>query len=78
MPMQCMYSTNEAAMNLSILPHAEQVAAILTASPEALRSAWASRNGAKSGIARKARTNVPRCPCGEMTAKRAEARGHKC
>ncbi len=22
--------------------------------------------------------DAPRCPCGEMTAKRAKARGHKC
>jgi hypothetical protein len=24
------------------------------------------------------RTDRPRCPCGEMTLKRAQARGHKC
>jgi hypothetical protein len=37
--------------------------AISTAASEASRSRWG---------------DLPRCACGEMTAKRAKARGHKC
>jgi hypothetical protein len=62
-------------MNLSDFPHAEQVAAILTASPEAIRSAWATHNGRKGGAPRK---DVPRCPCGRNTELRAMARRFDC
>jgi hypothetical protein len=57
------------------LPHAAQVAAILTASPEAIKSAWGSFMGRQGG---RPRIDQPRCNCGKMTAKRAEARRHKC
>jgi len=30
------------------------------------------------GGGRPRKTDVPRCPCGEMTLARAVARGHKC
>jgi hypothetical protein len=62
-------------MRLDLLPHAAQVAAILTASPEALRSAWATHNGRKGGAPRK---DVPRCPCGRNTELRAMARRFDC
>lgn len=71
-------------MNLSTLPHAEQVAAILTASDAALKSAWARRSEAKrkrraggKGGGRP-RTAAPRCPCQASTLKRAHARGFDC
>jgi hypothetical protein len=57
------------------LPHAAQVAAILTAAPEAIKSAWGSFMGRRGG---RPRSDAPRCACGKMTSKRAEARRHKC
>ena len=62
-------------MTLATLPLPEQVAAILTAAPEAIKSAWARYQGQRGG---RPRTDAPRCSCGRMTAKRAEARKHRC
>jgi hypothetical protein len=49
---------------------------------EVLKREWARRNSLKrktygAGTGRP-RSNAPRCPCGEMTAKRAAARKHVC
>lgn len=33
---------------------------------------------AKRGKGGRPKSDAPRCPCGEMTLKRAEARKHKC
>lgn len=63
-------------MNLATLPHPEQVAAILTASPEAIRTAWQKHQSAKGHAARKLKG--PRCPCGANTLKRAETRRFEC
>lgn len=60
---------------LASLPHDEQVATILTASPAALKSAWAKFQGRKGG---RPRSSAPRCNCGKMTLRRAEVRKHKC
>jgi hypothetical protein len=62
-------------MILSNLPHAQQVAAILTAAPEALKTAWQTFQARKGG---RPRSDAPRCACGKHTLKRAEARRHKC
>jgi len=61
--------------NISKLPIPEQVALILSAAPEALVSAWGSYRGKMGG---RPRTEAPRCACGAMTAKRAQARSHYC
>jgi hypothetical protein len=72
----------KADLNLSALPHAAQVAAILTASPEAIRSAV----GKLSAAARKTigrnggrkRGDGERCPdCGKDTLATIASRG-KC
>jgi len=59
-------------MTLANLPPLEQVAAILTASRDAIKDAYsqALNTGRPRG--------PDRCPCGAMTAKRAAARRHKC
>lgn len=36
-----------------------------------LRRTWTGAGG-------RPRSTAPRCPCGEMTLKRAQARGHTC
>lgn len=42
---------------------------------EAARALQALRKQRKGG---RPRSDAPRCPCGEMTAKRAAARNHRC
>jgi hypothetical protein len=68
-------------MTLAHLPHAQQVAAILTASEAAIRSAVGALNsarrvtiGRKGGRPRAA----DRCACGKFTAATAQKRKHKC
>jgi hypothetical protein len=47
-----------------------------TPSPtDAARALQALRKHRRGG---RPRSDAPRCPCGEMTAKRAAARRHKC
>lgn len=65
-------------MTLANLPHAEQVAAILTASDEALKAAWQRHQSRKANEARWGREIRERCACGKMTADRAKKRGHRC
>jgi hypothetical protein len=59
-------------VNLARLSATQQVAAILTADRQAIIDAYTQ--ALQTGRPRKA----DRCPCGEMTRKRAEARGHRC
>ena len=61
-------------MNLSALPHADQVAAIMTASPEALKTARARINNAKMRKPKKLR---PCLKCGVELGAR-EMRQHRC
>jgi len=61
-------------MNLSSLDHQQQVAAILTASPEALKTARAKLNNAKMRKPKKLR---PCHKCGVLLGAR-EMRQHKC
>jgi hypothetical protein len=61
-------------MNLSTLTHDQQVAAIMTASPEALKSARGKLNRAKMT---KPKTLRPCTKCGAVMGAR-EMRGHKC
>lgn len=63
-------------MNLANLRHADQVAAILTATDEAIISAHASVIGRRSrGVPK---SSAERCQCGTNTLKRATARGFAC
>jgi len=66
-------------MNLSTLSHSDQIAAILTASDAALKSAWAARCSSmvkkRSGGPRK---SLDRCQCGKYTKHTAQLRGHRC
>jgi len=66
-------------MNLSTLPHSDQIAVILTASDAALKSAWAAR--CSSMVKKRSggpKFSTDRCPCGLMTRDRAAKRKHKC
>ena len=68
--------------SLKHLPHAAQVAAILTASEPAIRSAVGSLNAARrvnpGRSGGRPRSNAPRCDCGAMTANLAGIRRHVC
>lgn len=66
------------AITLAALDKDQQVAAILTASPEALKAAWQRHQSAKANAARWGGPRAPRCNCGAMTASRAAKRGHRC